>query len=130
MGKPKYNVRVPKYQAERDRKIRIVRKAQGKAQQHKLERVKGVSGAARSKKKQKRLEHRARMLAASPVGEAMAVEGAGGAGGRKGVAVGRKQKKLKLAPRGSKAKGGGASKPDAAAAAAGGGGGGGDAMQE
>ncbi|GBF97108.1 THO complex subunit 7A-like [Raphidocelis subcapitata] len=121
MGKPKMNVRIPNYQAERNKKVRAVRKATGKAQQHK-ERVKSVSGLARSKKSQKRAAHRTRMLerhdaeaeARAAGGDAAMAEAASEAARRSGgLAVGGKKQGLKLKRR----KGGGGGAGAAAAAA-------------
>jgi hypothetical protein len=95
--------------------VREVRKAQGKAAAHKA-RVKAVSGPARSKKSQKRLDHKARMMEKDAAGKAAAAGGgdaamveAAGVARSAGVAVGRKQK-LKIVRkqrRGSSGKGSG-----------------------
>ncbi|KIY99011.1 hypothetical protein MNEG_8953 [Monoraphidium neglectum] len=115
-------------QALRDKKIREVRKAQGKAQKHK-EMVKAVSGPARSKKTQKRLAHKAKMLerhiqeteagqAAGDGAEAAAAV-SGAPAGAAAAAAGKKGRRARPKGKGATAAGGGA-----AAAAAG------DAMQE
>jgi hypothetical protein len=119
MGKPKYNVRVPKYQQERNKKVRAVRKALGKAQQHKAL-VKAVSGPARSKKTQRRMEHKARMmdkdaeLAAAQAGGDTAMAEAAAVVRAAGVAVGKKKQRVKLASRKGGAKAGAAAAKGAA----------------
>ena len=66
-------------QAERDKKVREVRKRQGKAQQHKA-RMAAVTGAARSKKSQRRIDHKLRMMEKDA--EAKAAGGGAACGGR------------------------------------------------
>jgi hypothetical protein len=120
-------------QKERDKKVRVVRKAQGKAKTHKESRIKAVSGAARSKKSQKRIDHRARMLAAEPAApaagggnEAMG-DAAAAAAGAAAAAAGKKARRRRAPKKAARGGGAAAAATTAAAAAAGGGG---EGMQE